>query len=562
MELMPMYNAMNFSYTQEWLYSGPITGVNPIEMTVNKASVATLLCPSDGVFNTCSGDSSFSYQCGNFNYVANTGHPRNVLLPGDPPNGGSLPPLTGIISMSRMYLGQWWCDTTASDANTNINVTLASITDGTSNTAAVSESLVNDGIGQQSRPQAQPELHQLGPHRRAEQSQRRRPRGRPGWPGRPDQLAALEHLQGADLGLHRRLGAARLRPPVPAQRPPDQHVSQRYLPLPGGGQRHEPHQQPPRRRQRLVHGRLGPLHQELGQSPDLVVHGHAGTGRDHLGRQLLSRAGFFRSGVPRMSLLPSRVRAAALVMGFVLSALAPGCGPAALDVDKSAQYTPESLAQELAFRYGALKPEARKLTRKIGSRSKSPDRTAALERARAAEKKGGDAPATKKRSGPQTIDDVLEDIDSKIDKIRTTPRAETCQKMIEALSKESSLTDDDRKRAFRKAQGDGRRLVDRASSLRQRSKIVSERPSDSRCGSFLPFSERRLSLLRGALIERLKLLGVLAQRRKADFRPPLSGASGKSAFPRRSAADRSHGRGGWSAQRTLRLRRPLGGCAT
>jgi prepilin-type N-terminal cleavage/methylation domain-containing protein len=92
MEQMPMYNAMKFVYTQEWLYSGPITGVNPTEMTVNKASVATLLCPSDGVTNTGSGDSSFSYQCGNFNYVANTGHPRNVLLPGDPPNGATLPP--------------------------------------------------------------------------------------------------------------------------------------------------------------------------------------------------------------------------------------------------------------------------------------------------------------------------------------------------------------------------------------------------------------------------------------------------------------------------------------
>ena len=152
MEQINMYNSMNFNYTQEWLYAGPITGVNPTEMTVNRASIATLLCPSDGVVNTGSGDPSFSYQCGNFNYVANTGHPRNVLLPGDPPNTGNLPFLTGILSMSRMYLGQWWCLNAATDANTNVNVTLASITDGLSNTAAVSESLVNDGSGNNPDP--------------------------------------------------------------------------------------------------------------------------------------------------------------------------------------------------------------------------------------------------------------------------------------------------------------------------------------------------------------------------------------------------------------------------
>ena len=79
--------------------------------------------------------------------MANTGHPRNVLLPGDPPNTGSLPPLTGIMSMSKMYLGQSVLSNGGAGREHNVNVTLASITDGTSNTAAVSESLVNDGAG-------------------------------------------------------------------------------------------------------------------------------------------------------------------------------------------------------------------------------------------------------------------------------------------------------------------------------------------------------------------------------------------------------------------------------
>jgi prepilin-type processing-associated H-X9-DG protein len=147
LEQSPMYNSMNFSYTQEWDYNPPITGPSPTEMTVFKASIATLLCPSDGVINTCSGDSSDSYPNGNFNYVGNTGHPRNILLPGDGPTNGNVPQLTGIISMSRMYKNQGACASPAYAATTNVNVTLASITDGTSNTAAVSESLVNDGSG-------------------------------------------------------------------------------------------------------------------------------------------------------------------------------------------------------------------------------------------------------------------------------------------------------------------------------------------------------------------------------------------------------------------------------
>jgi prepilin-type N-terminal cleavage/methylation domain-containing protein/prepilin-type processing-associated H-X9-DG protein len=142
-----LYNAMNLSYTEEWAYSGAVLGPSPVDMTVYKASVNTFLCPSDGIINTCSGDTTDSYPVGNFNYVGNTGHPRNVLLPGDAPNGGNVPQLTGVISMARMYKQQGSCATAAKAATTDVNVTLASITDGTSNTAAVSESLMNDGSG-------------------------------------------------------------------------------------------------------------------------------------------------------------------------------------------------------------------------------------------------------------------------------------------------------------------------------------------------------------------------------------------------------------------------------
>ena len=142
MEQTPIHNSMNFSYTEEW--PGLTTGV---DATAQIARIATFLCPSDGTTSTGYGYGSGSYNVGNFNYVGNTGHPRNVLLPGDSPNGGSPPQLTGVITMSRMYSAQGSCASAASAATGNVNVTMASITDGTSNTAAVSESLINDGSG-------------------------------------------------------------------------------------------------------------------------------------------------------------------------------------------------------------------------------------------------------------------------------------------------------------------------------------------------------------------------------------------------------------------------------
>ena len=141
-------NGLNFDYTQEWVYSGPLMGPSPVDYTIEKTVVSTFLCPSDGVTNTLSGYASQSGPYGNFNYVGNTGHPRNVLLPGDSPIGsGTPPPLTGIISMARLYPGTGTCRSAAWAASTDVTVSLAAITDGLSNTAAFGESLVNDGSG-------------------------------------------------------------------------------------------------------------------------------------------------------------------------------------------------------------------------------------------------------------------------------------------------------------------------------------------------------------------------------------------------------------------------------
>jgi prepilin-type N-terminal cleavage/methylation domain-containing protein/prepilin-type processing-associated H-X9-DG protein len=148
-EQSTMYNALNInttisgSDTYEW---DDIATTNGPDYTVYHTTVATFLCPSDGLRN------QNLPGVGNFSYVGNTGHPRNMLLPGDASFGtGSYPPSTGIMSMAKMYSGVVYCNA-ASDPTCNSVVSLASITDGTSNTAAVSESLVNDGQGNSPDP--------------------------------------------------------------------------------------------------------------------------------------------------------------------------------------------------------------------------------------------------------------------------------------------------------------------------------------------------------------------------------------------------------------------------
>jgi len=150
MEQQPIYNSLNMIYTEEWIYTDTPTtpsGPDPTSWTAGAAVITTFLCPSDGVKNTGSGDGTVHNNPANTNYVGNTGHPRNVLLPGDAPTNGNVLPLTGVISMSPMYMKQGSCSTAAKAATRVVNVTLASITDGTSNTAGISESLVNDGTG-------------------------------------------------------------------------------------------------------------------------------------------------------------------------------------------------------------------------------------------------------------------------------------------------------------------------------------------------------------------------------------------------------------------------------
>ncbi|EAQ80382.1 hypothetical protein DSM3645_11072 [Blastopirellula marina DSM 3645] len=106
---------------------------------IARVKMETFLCPSESETNVRVPGVA------NFNYVANAGPSRLLTIPGQ----GTTSRSRGIISHSRMSdtgpsigncSGEWL-------AGSNHTVGFRDITDGLSNTAAISESLVNDGLG-------------------------------------------------------------------------------------------------------------------------------------------------------------------------------------------------------------------------------------------------------------------------------------------------------------------------------------------------------------------------------------------------------------------------------
>jgi hypothetical protein len=129
---------------------------------------------------------------------------------------------------------------------------------------------------------------------------------------------------------------------------------------------------------------------------------------------------------------------AAMLVGVAVSANLAGCAQSTPEVDQAALYSPESLAQELSFRYRALnsKSKTTKTTKNAGA---LPDDGTRIT------KTGVDPkPETKKKTGSLTVDDLLEDIDSKVDKIDGLSRSEIYQKMIDTISKDQSLSASDK----------------------------------------------------------------------------------------------------------------------
>lgn len=143
-----------------------------------------------------------------------------------------------------------------------------------------------------------------------------------------------------------------------------------------------------------------------------------------------------RGVIGPLKMVPGRsaiVLTVAAVVAFTLPILGAGCGSEPVEVDKAANYTPETLAQELILRYRALKPNA-----------KTPGRGPIKKASGAAVSKKSAQPTTKKR-GSATIDDVLEDIGSKIALVKGSSPAATTQKMTETIVSDRSLSDSDKK---------------------------------------------------------------------------------------------------------------------
>jgi hypothetical protein len=136
--------------------------------------------------------------------------------------------------------------------------------------------------------------------------------------------------------------------------------------------------------------------------------------------------------------------ASALGLTLLFLALSPGCGPEAPEVDKAAQYTPESLAQELAFRYQALTPEAKNAATRSRGRSKSAKSIAQLDGVEKLQTKNKEAPAQKKGRS-QTLDDLIDEVESKLSGIKGVARSDACRQMSETIAKDPALSEADKK---------------------------------------------------------------------------------------------------------------------
>ena len=125
LDQIPLFNQLNFSFSSGW--QGPlVAGWDPQNTTVLSTQIGILLCPSEDKKNTDIGPGTRK------NYVANFGGPANFMA-----WSGVLVPLKDNPPLS--YAGVY------SNSNSGTTFGMEGITDGSSNTALFSETLLGSG---------------------------------------------------------------------------------------------------------------------------------------------------------------------------------------------------------------------------------------------------------------------------------------------------------------------------------------------------------------------------------------------------------------------------------
>jgi prepilin-type N-terminal cleavage/methylation domain-containing protein/prepilin-type processing-associated H-X9-DG protein len=125
LDQIPLFNQLNFYVSSGWL--GPLsTGWDPQNTTVLSTQIGVLLCPSEDKKITNIGPGTRK------NYVANFGGPCNFMA-----WSGALVPLRDNPPLS--YAGVYW------NSNSGSTFGIEAFTDGSSNTAMYSETLIGSG---------------------------------------------------------------------------------------------------------------------------------------------------------------------------------------------------------------------------------------------------------------------------------------------------------------------------------------------------------------------------------------------------------------------------------
>lgn len=123
-----------------------------------------------------------------------------------------------------------------------------------------------------------------------------------------------------------------------------------------------------------------------------------------------------------------------------LPLLVPGWGCGGKEEhDSATKYSPESLAQELAFRYKGLAPNAKKVSKTTRPRTKPDSRVDDQYETKSATK---DQSKTAKTAN---VDELITEIAEKVKLIPGMSEAEATKKLIEAINNESSIPAEARK---------------------------------------------------------------------------------------------------------------------